>query len=79
MKRIENMPSLVYWGLWGIRTRSVAIGFTVTSVVLAAIIIPAAIHFNDYRYLFFALVPVWYWYAIKWVDKNASWPEKSNS
>jgi len=69
----------MYWGLWGIRSRTVALGFTVLSLIITLIIIPVAISINDYSLFVFALAPLWYWYAIKWVDKNHTWHGESNS
>ncbi len=79
MKRADGMPPLVYWGLWGIRTRGVAMGFAIFSLILTIIIIPAAVILEQYRLIIFALVPLWYWYAIKWVDNNSTWESSDNS
>lgn len=79
MNRTEKMPSWVYWGLWGIRKRSVGVFFLVLSVVLTLIIVPYAIVTKDYKLCVFAVAPVWYWYAIKWVDVNSSWENSNNA
>ena len=79
MKRTENMPSLVYWGLWGIRSRAVAVGFLMLSLLLTLLVVYVSVMLNNYKYLIFVLAPLWYWYAIKWVDKNASWNSQDNS
>ena len=74
MKRQENMPDLVYWGLWGINSRIVALTFQWFSVLLAvgsAIIgffVPIA-----FIGVIFLAAAAWYQYAIKWVDTNSSW------
>jgi hypothetical protein len=73
MIRKENMPALVYCGLWGIRTRVVAMGFLIASLVLTLVIVPFAIGAEYYIFCFFVLVPAWYWYSIKWVDRNSTW------
>lgn len=73
MEQKENMPYWVYLGLWGIKTRKVAMGYFIVALLLSAIIVPASIYYNDLFYSIFVVVPVWYWLSIKWVDKNSTW------
>lgn len=75
MKMKDNIPSWVYWGLWGIRTRKVAMIFVFISLALALIIVPAGIAINDFLFCAFILVPLWYWLSIRWVDVNSTWEE----
>jgi hypothetical protein len=79
MKKADNMPPLVYWGLWGVRSRAVAVGFAVFSLVITLVIIPVAISIDDYFLFIIAFAPLWYWYAIRWVDKNHTWSGETNS
>ncbi len=77
MKRKENMPELVYLGLRGVNSRAVAVGllwFCIIAGIVSAIYV-----FADPRaYYGLVMLPAaaWYWYAIKWADRNSAWPEK---
>lgn len=76
MKRKDNMPLLVFWGLYGIRSRASARGFMWLGVFLTfALVTHGVITGKGYQpsVLLFSLAAAWYWYAINWVDKNASW------
>jgi hypothetical protein len=78
MKKKENMPSWVYWGLWGINSRKVALAFVVVTVILSLIVIPLGIMVGDYTLLSIVLVPIWYWSSLKWADKNSAWNTSEN-
>ena len=74
MDRQDQMPALVYWGLYGLTSRRAAQGFMwgcfaggVVSVILAA----PELRPSWGMALF--LASAWYWYAIRWVDTNSSW------
>lgn len=74
MKQQEGMPSWVYWGLWGINSRGMALGFFWSCIAVGVLCIPLAFVLMDAVVgvgLFVAAA--WYWFAIKWVDDNASW------
>lgn len=73
MKRKDNMPAWVYWGLWGIRTRRLAMLFVVFSMILSLIIVPSGVATQDFVLIAFAIVPLWYWLSVRWVDANSSW------
>ena len=73
MEQKEKMPYWVYLGLWSIKTRKVALGYFIGTLLLMSIIVPASIYYNDYFYSIFAFVPLWYWLSIKWVDNNSTW------
>lgn len=77
MEKTENMPPWVYWGLWGINSRKVALGFSIFTLIIFLCLIPIGIMIQDYVLIGFIFVPLWYWLAIRWVDKNSSWPKKS--
>lgn len=75
MKKKDNMPSLVYWGLYGINSRGVARGFLWLCVLLAVASVVLGVYLKEGHEIgvFFLAAAAWYWYAIKWVDKNSSW------
>lgn len=73
MKKKENMPSWAYWGLWGINSRKVALGYFIVTLILSFVIIPVGILVQDYSLLVVPLVPLWYWLSLKWADKNSAW------
>lgn len=79
MKKKEGMPSWAYWGLWGINSRKMAFGFVVISALISLILIPIGIKINDYSFLAFILVPIWYWLSLKWADNNSAWPTPEKS
>lgn len=79
MEMKDDMPSWVYWGLWGIKTRKVAMLFVYISIVLTLAIVPVGIALNNYLFMAFILVPLWYWLSIKWVDRNSTWEMGNNS
>ena len=76
MKKKENMPSWAYWGLWGINSRMMALGFVLVTALISLILIPVGIMVNDYLLLAFIFVPVWYWVSLKWADKNSVWSDQ---
>lgn len=74
MKRKDNMPELVYLGLLGINSKAVAYFYTIFCILLSLLGLIIGF-FNPW---FFFCVPMlgaayWYYYCIKWVDKNSSW------
>lgn len=79
MKKKENMPSWAYWGLWGINSRKVALVFFIGTLILSLVLIPVGIMVNDYSFLAFPLVPLWYWLSLKWADNNSAWEVIENS
>ena len=76
--RPVNMPHVVYWTLFGVSTRRMAVRYMWLSVVLAlcsagvALITP--IGFLGLSSLITAYL---YQYAIEWVDKNAYWANQT--
>lgn len=78
MERTENMPKLVYWALKGIKARKVAMMYFKISAVLSLIVFAAALGAKDYHLVIIFLSPLWYWRAIKWVDKNGTWETEEN-
>ncbi len=76
MQRKKGMPELVYWGLWGINSRGVALVFCWLCVVAG--IVGTIYGFIDPRAfagIGLFLAAGWYYYAIKWVDANSSWDD----
>ncbi len=75
MTRTEKMPNWVYWALWGIKSRVMAMAFLVFSGIVALVIVPEALMMGQFSALAFAPVPVWYWLAIEWMDENSTWEQ----
>jgi|TARA_B110000008_G_scaffold7139_1_gene6951 hypothetical protein len=78
MKKKENMPSWAYWGLYGINSRKVCVRFFIASLILFIPMGIYAIITNSYSNLIFLLVPLYYWYSLKWADNNSAWEESKN-
>jgi len=74
MKQVEGMPSWVYWGLWGINSRKVAVIFLLIVSLLTLILVPVGVYFHEFSSVLLIGGPIWYWLAIKWADKNLMWP-----
>lgn len=73
MKRMENMPLWVYWGLWTINSRKVAMMYLFLAVLLSFILVPYAFMIEKYYYFLVVVSPLWYWGSIKWADNNNAW------
>jgi hypothetical protein len=78
MKRKDNMPAFVYWGLWGIKSRGAARGFMWSTLALAfCCFLFGFVHPKAFLWMFiFFGAAAWYWYATRWADKNSSWNDK---
>ena len=66
-----NRPLLVALALWGVKSRQMALTFF--GLCIACAVASAIYHF--WPGLIMLLAAWWYWYALRWVDKNASWPK----
>lgn len=77
MKKVENMPLWVYWGLWTINTRKIAMAYLIFAVLSTLALVPYAFMIGKYHYAFVVIVPLWYWGAIKWADNNNVWVNNS--
>jgi len=62
-------PLWVAIGLWGLKTRAVAWAFVVLSILVAT----AWIMYWSWSGALIYLAAVWYFLAIRWVDKNSAW------
>ncbi len=74
MERRDGMPALVYWGLYGIKTRRSASVFMWACFVLGAVAITST--YTALRPplgIALILAGFVYGYAIRWADKNACW------
>ncbi|BBM82113.1 hypothetical protein [Candidatus Uabimicrobium amorphum] len=74
MKRKDNMPTMVYIALLGIRSRKQAWGFVWLAILIS--IVCFAYSFINKDALFFTIVifaAYWYFTAIKWMDQHSSW------
>jgi len=64
-----SKPFLVRLGLWGVKSRRVALAFMWTCVAL--LVISAAL--QVWNGLAFGVAALWYGYAVRWMDKNSGW------
>ncbi|MBC8031248.1 MAG: hypothetical protein H7Z16_14135 [Pyrinomonadaceae bacterium] len=62
-------PLWVAVGLWGLKTRDVAWAFVVLSILVAT----GWIMYWSWSGAFMYLAAVWYFLAIRWVEKNSAW------
>jgi hypothetical protein len=62
-------PLLVSLGLWGIKTRQMALAFMWLCIAIAAVSAILKFWFG----LFLLIAAWWYWYALRWVDKHGGW------
>ena len=68
------MPALVYWGLYGIKTRKSASAFMWVCFALGAVAIAST--YTTLRPplgIVLILAGLVYRHAIRWADKNACW------
>lgn len=78
--RPANMPHIVYWTLFGVSTRRMAIRYMWLSVALA--FVSAAVSLVTpigYLGLFSLVTAYLYQYAVEWVDKNAYWANQTRA
>ena len=76
--RPVNMPRIVYWTLFGVSTRRMAVRYMWLSVALA--FVSAAVSLITpigYLGLFSLVTACLYQYAVEWVDKNAYWANET--
>lgn len=67
-------PSWIRIGLWGIRSRALALGFMWLSIVIATL--GVAYGFRDARFFAcaaFYFSALMYWLSIRWVDTHDTW------
>lgn len=62
-------PLWVSIGLWKLKTRSVAWAFVLLSILVAT----TWIIYSSWTGAIIYLAAVWYYLAIRWVDKNSTW------
>lgn len=76
MKNIHSFPMLVKLGLVRIKSRKIALVFFWLCILLGFISFFAGFINSKYFWgLIFLLAAWWYWFCIKWVDKNSKWEE----
>jgi hypothetical protein len=90
MEKTDNMPMWVFFGLSSIKTRKGGM-LLFWSCVLSGILflpwitlfpgmtfIPKSLRLEDWSWagITFACA-IWYWFCVRWVDKNASWESTS--
>lgn len=71
----STWPLFVWLGLWGLSTRASAWFFFWLSMACAAAAIPAGMMVHPYFFagIFLVFAALWYYLAIRWVDRNGSW------
>ena len=80
MERIDDMPEWVYWGLWGIRSRGVALGFMGFCLLAGIASVWIALDYPlAWLGLEFFFAAGWYWFAVRWVDAHGAWPSPARS
>ena len=78
MVRQDGMPALVYWGLYGLGTRRSAAMFMWGCLIVGVLAALASIRRVEHGwYTAFFLAALWYWYAMRWVDKHGSWESEA--
>lgn len=65
----KKKPILVSLGLWAIHKRGIAL--TYMWLCIAAAVVSAWFSFLPGTGLL--LAALWYWYAVRWMDKNQGW------
>ncbi|WP_179293932.1 hypothetical protein [Candidatus Methanoperedens nitratireducens] len=74
MKNTHGFPLLVKLGLVGIGSRKTALAYFWLSILLSFITFFVGLTNGKYLLgLFFLLAAWWYWFCIKWIDKNSKW------
>ena len=69
-------PRWVRFGLWGLRTRKYALIFLWDSPLFVGLSIVAGFLWDPvffYVSICFSLLALWYWMALRWVDKHDAW------
>ena len=65
----SERPLWVAIGLWGLKTRLVALAFVALSVLLGT----GLMLYWSWQGALVYMAALWYFLAIRWVDKNGSW------
>jgi hypothetical protein len=80
MERRDNMPLWVFLGLLNIESKKGALILVWACVAVSIICIPVSYYYDDWSYagMMFAITP-WYWLSMRWVDKNSSWEQISQT
>ncbi|MDB5290040.1 MAG: hypothetical protein JWL69_1281 [Phycisphaerales bacterium] len=69
-----GQPVWVRAGLWGLPSRPLALAFVWLSIICA--VACGVYGFWDGRFFWgvgLVLAAIWYWLAIRWVDRHGSW------
>ena len=65
----NKRPFLVRVGLWGLKTRQSALAFMWLCIVGAVV----SVVLGFWLGAIFLIAGYWYWYSVRWVDKNGGW------
>lgn len=68
------MPEWVFWGLWGIDSRGVALAFVWVCLLLGIALMAVGLRYPQAWYggILFAAA-AWYWLAVRWADRHHAW------
>jgi hypothetical protein len=85
MKQIDNTPLWIQLAYASVPTRKMALWLIASCALFAVYCVPWA-HYSDNSWVkklfllddwwwFISMIPltIWYWLALKWVDKHAAW------
>lgn len=84
MEKKDNTPLWVFLAFSSIQTRKGAFLLTMICFLGGLGFLPLPLLLDDWSWMdvlnwsgmFFAMV-AWYWFAMRWVDKNGGWEEPS--
>ena len=62
-------PLLVRLGLWGLKTRQSALAFMWLCIIGAVVSVVLKYWIGS----LLLIAALWYWYSLRWVDKNGGW------
>lgn len=76
MRKRDNMPEAAYMALRGIKTKKGAYGWMMLSLTTSAsFLIYGIVKSEPWSFIFsvgFLFAAVWYYYAIRWIDRNST-------
>jgi hypothetical protein len=80
MEKRDNMPIWVFLGLLNIESKKGALILVWACFLIAVACIPISYYLDDWSWagMMFAITP-WYWLSMRWVDKNSSWEQRSQT
>ncbi|MEE9397572.1 MAG: hypothetical protein V3V31_11235 [Methylococcales bacterium] len=74
MEKKDNMPLWVFLAFANIEKRKSALILFWSCLAFSFICIPLSYYLEDWSWAAFMFpTALWYWLALKWVDKNSVW------